>query len=115
MKTVLVLEDGHLFQKEYESAWRGKLNLLQAFSIKEAEKFVADNPGIDLIVVDACVPGNKINTEDFVIKTRNFFTGPMIASSSEPNYRKLLMKAGCSDEAPKNEISFLVLKLLNLE
>lgn len=115
MKTVLVLEDGHLFQKEYESAWRGKLNLLQAFNIKEAEKFVADNPGIDLIVVDACVPGNTINTKNFVSATRRVFKGPMIASSSEPDYTKELIAVGCNYEANKNEVPFLVLKLLNLE
>lgn len=114
MKTVLVLEDNYLIQKQYEITWRGKLIILQAYSIEQAYKFVAGHPEIDIIVVDACVPGSSINTKEFVINIKKDFDGIMIASSSEPKYMVELVKVGCSDASPKNEVAGLVLKLLKL-
>ena len=75
-----------------------EIEYLRAETIEEGFMLYNENPDVDLIVVDACVPGHDPNTMEFVKAVRKTFSGPMIATSSDPNFRKLLLKAGCDVE-----------------
>ena len=68
---------------------------------------------ISAIILDGCIPGHEVNTIDFILMARRAgFTAPIVASSSLGSYRQMMVRAGCSHEAPKSEAPHLVAKLL---
>jgi len=69
---------------------------------------------ISAIILDGCIPGHMLNTTRFILGARaSGFSAPIVASSSSPKYRAMMMEAGCSHEAPKNKAAFLVADLLS--
>jgi len=114
MKKILVVEDNDSWQ----SSWKRDLQefqLLVADSIKEAKELFSQNSDIDLIVMDACVPGDSPNTMDLVREIRKVYQGPILANSSIFEYRKTLMSAGCDKECHKFDVVKKVLEILSLE
>jgi len=114
MQKVLIVEDRRDYQAYYKRALDGKLDIIHAFTIAEAEAQFEANPDIAAIVMDACVPGGSPNTLPLVEKFRTTFSGPMIASSSAWKYRQILLKAGCSHETDKGDVPHILLKLLGI-
>lgn len=112
LKKVIVVEDDIFFQEMFSRVLSNKVELLQAFTIKEAEKLFAENPDVSVIVMDACVPGSKPTTLPLVQKIRQTFSGPIIAASSLPEFRKELLIAGCNHECEKIDIPRMVLKII---
>jgi len=86
--------------------------VLSALTVEEAEELFSANPDVNLIVMDACVPGDRPNTFSLVQKIRQTYTGPMIACSSLKEYRRLLIEAGCDREASKLELPTVIKKIL---
>ncbi len=115
LKKVLIVEDSYRYQLDYESALDGKVVLVAAFSITEAEEKFATNPDIDAIVFDACVPGETPTTPPLVRKFRETFTGPMIATSSDPFFQQELVAAGCDYESIKDGLPSKLLEILGIE
>lgn len=69
---------------------------------------------ISAIVLDGCVPGHTVNTLPFILGARSRgFTAPIIAASSSLPYRQMMMRAGCSHQAPKDQAAELVADLLS--
>ena len=105
-KKILIVEDDETVQL----AWKGLLlattllEVIQAFSIEEAEKVFNENSDLSAIAVDACVPGTEPNTIDMVRQFRKTFTGPMIAVSNWDNFNKILMSAGCNYKTEKGKL-----------
>ncbi|MCX6723387.1 MAG: response regulator [Candidatus Staskawiczbacteria bacterium] len=114
---VLVVEDTLIAQGFYKLAFKGKVELIFASSIDEAEKqFEANRGNIAVIVMDGCVPGRVLNTEDLTRRFRSAFDGPIIASSSIPDFRRKLRVAGCDRECTdKLEIPEMICKILGIE
>ena len=57
---------------------------------------------IDVIILDGCIPGDEVNTIDFIRRARaRGFSKPIIAASSMHNYRMQMVNAGCSHETEK--------------
>ncbi len=114
-KVVLHVEDKLLYQDLLAADLRRFAEVIRASSIIEAEaKFAANQGVIDVIVMDACVPGETPNTLPLVALIRQTFKGPMIASSGFPGFRKDLMAVGCDSESPKEEVGAAVLSALGL-
>jgi len=113
-KKVLVVEDQDYLHDKWHRELNGKVVIVSALSIKEAEEQFAANPDIAAIVMDACVPGDSPNTPLLVRKFRRTFTGPMIAISSMSNYRAELVDAGCDHESTKDLLSQKLLEVLGL-
>ena len=107
-KKILIVEDDEMLQ----SAWKRLLSVqlqahmevIQAFSIEEAEKVFNENSDLSAIAVDACVPGTEPNTVNMVLKFRKTFTGPMIAISGRDDFNQILMSAGCDHETGKGKL-----------
>jgi CheY-like chemotaxis protein len=114
MKKVLVVEDCESYQRIWSEELNGKVELVSAFSIREAEEKFAANPDIVAIVMDACVPGSEPTTPPLVRKFRTTFTGPMIAASSDEKYRKELMLAGCDYQSNKSGLPEVLCKILGV-
>jgi len=98
---VLLIEDEEDFHELFEKLLEGEVEFLDAYTITEAERIFESVPGISIVVVDACVPGSFPTTEPLVRKIRARFSGPMIAISSDPEYRKVLIAAGCDFQCEK--------------
>ena len=119
IKKVLVVEDGELLQKLCKKALGGKVKIVSAFSIEEAEEKFATNPDIIAIVMDGRVPGGEPNTESpntepLVRKFRTTFAGPMLATSSNPMFCQKLVKAGCDYECDKVFVPQKLCEILGL-
>ncbi len=103
MKKVLVVEDNRFYSDMIFSNFGSKVLVMKAFTIKEAENIFQENPDIDVILMDACVPGDTPNTMGLVSKIRETFKGPIITISSDSSYSKKLIEAGCNYESNKYE------------
>jgi len=115
LKKVLAVEDREHTQTYWEDMLSGKVELIFASSIQEAEeKFVA-NPDIVAIVMDACVPGAMPNTMPLVEKFRAKFTGPMIATSNDDTFCEELVQAGCNHKCGKNSVPQKLCEILGLQ
>lgn len=112
---VLIVEDSVRYQREFEELLADYFNIIAAYSIAQARDFFDANPGMEIsaIAMDACVPGDDINTIPLVRHFRKTFLGPMIAISSLQEYSDKLMQAGCDYECPKWDLPKVLLKILN--
>ncbi len=92
---------------------QGKLTVVTAMNLEEAERKFLENHDFAIIVIDGCVPGRQLNTLPLAKKIRKSFLGDMIAVSSIDEYRKLLLQAGCNLDCEKEKLPWLILKLIN--
>ena len=114
LKKILAVEDLQHKQDEWRSALNGRVDFLSALTIKEAIELFDNNPDVDVVVMDACVPGDTPTTQGLIRKIRETFKGPMIACSSDSSYRRLLMSCGCDHQALKDDVPTKVLEVLGL-
>ena len=111
---VLVVEDDEYNRVKLRRSLKNRVILLEADSLKKGGQLFRANPDVALVVMDACVDDSLIDSEPLVRKIRKTFKGPMIASSSLPEYQELLLKAGCDHQASRREVPALVRRLLKL-
>lgn len=111
---VLIVEDGKRHQQEYTKALKDKVELLQAFDLEDGERTFRENPDISLVVMDACIASDEPDSMMLLKKIRETFAGPIIAASADPNFRKFLVKEGCSHQAPKAQVPSLVCMILGV-
>jgi len=112
-KKVLVVDDNESLQRSLKNVLsRHGIIVLSALTIGEAEELFSTNPDVNLIVMDACVPGDRPNTFSLVRKIRQKYAGPIIACSSLREYRRLLIEAGCDQEASKLDLPIVIKKIL---
>ena len=111
---VLIVDD----EEEWRDRWTRRLlregaEVLKASSLEEGWRLFEANPDIALVIMDTCVPGfYPPNSMWLVEKMHQTFKGPIIAASGHPDFRRVLMGAGCSHEASKNEVSALISQIL---
>ncbi|MBM2817427.1 MAG: Response regulatory protein [Parcubacteria group bacterium] len=112
---ILIVEDDEMLQLAWKRLLLATtpLEVIQAFSIEEAEKVFSENSDLSAIAVDACVPGTEINTMNMVLKFRKTFTGPMIAISGRDKFNQILMSAGCNHETGKGKLVQKIKRILN--
>lgn len=114
-KKVLIIEDSPELQNDFAQKLSGKVKVLQALTLPQAEEIFSKNPDIDLIASDGLVPVEIPPTIELIKKIRQTYTGPIIAMSSTPKLREELMQAGCSHNcARKKELPRMILKILGL-
>jgi len=111
LKKILLVEDYPSWIKIIKGDLEGAAEVLSATTVEEAEKMFGDNPDIALVIMDACVPGDEINTLPLVKKIRETFAGPIIAISASDLYRKKLVEAGCTCECEKKKIQSMIRRL----
>ena len=112
---VLIVEDDTTALMRMEMNLHQHCELLTATTQDRATELFEEYLGqIDLIVMDACVPGHTINTLDLVKKIRVSYQGPIIASSSDEKLNKKLVAGGCDSGCNKNDIVEKVLETLDL-
>lgn len=112
MKKILIVEDDQNWSGIIRRGLGDKVLVIQAFTTEEAETVFQKNPDLALILMDACVPGDRPNTMFLVKKMRKTFSGPIIAISSLSEYRQELIKAGCDHEVEKAKAAQKVLELV---
>jgi response regulator of citrate/malate metabolism len=109
MYKILLVED----DKDWFKNWSDLLKKIDQFitvmwkpTIEEAEtEFSANKDSFDLIIMDACVPGNSPNTMSLVRRiVESGFKKPIIACSSAKPYLKLLIDAGATHTISKMDI-----------
>jgi len=97
---ILIVEDDKYLQKFWKKLLK-EVRVLSAYTVKQAEiLFSSNRDKIELIAMDACVPGDAPTTLPLTREIRKVFKKPMVAMSSSSDYRKELLRAGCSHECP---------------
>ncbi|KKP33051.1 MAG: hypothetical protein A2312_01330 [Candidatus Staskawiczbacteria bacterium RIFOXYB2_FULL_32_9] len=113
MKKVLIVEDSSQRQRVWKLKLDGKIEIVQALTIKDAEFAGIE---FDLIVMDCCVPGDMPNTMNLVKSIRVAgFDGPILANSSQEYFVEMLQNAGCDYGCNKDEVPQKVLEILGVE
>lgn len=116
MKRVLMVDDREQNHAKLRPLLVGKVELVSALTIEEAERLFENGEQFDAIIMDACVPGNRPTTVPLVeMIRRGGFTGPMIAASSVWFYCKKLVEAGCDYQIEnRNDLAAKIFKLLGV-
>ncbi len=115
---VLIVEDDPVYQDMYARRLQGKVEILRAMTLEDGELLFAENPDVALVVMDACVPGQKLNSIPLVRKIRKTFKGPILAASSDPYCCLDLTNAGCShqvEEGNKYSVPYIALGILGIK
>ena len=98
-----------------------KVIVLRATSLAEAKRLFDDNPDIDLIAMDGCVPDPDAspherripNSMNLVRYMRQKYNGPIFGVSDQFNDR--LRSAGCDNSCSKDLFSYAAIVLLRLQ
>lgn len=115
MKKVLIVEDDHMIFFLMKAIFAGRVEILWAEELKQGEYLFENNPDIDLIIMDACVPGNKPNSMPLIEKiVKSGFDEPILASSSSHQFSQQLVWAGATYIVDKNNAAKKALELLGL-
>ncbi len=121
MQTVLIIEHNVFLQDMWADLLRGRVQIIPAYSIGQAEGEFDRNEDLAVIVVNACMSDAKdgaheheMNTVPLVEKIRAEFKGPMIAISGIPSFRQKLVEAGCNHWCEKQDLSRKVCEILGL-
>jgi len=114
MQRILIIEDDLMIQSLFARCLEDRFDIEAAYTLEEAEKkFEAGQGAFSLIVVDACLGGAGLETLSLVCKMSTSFRGPIIASSSCSENRRIMLRSGCTHETEKMNVPRLVAKLLN--
>ena len=95
-KTILIIEDDILLQETFKTHISKKVNLLQAYTCKEAQEiFDKNQEGIDIIAFDWNIKA-EWTTLDLIKWIKEKFSGVMIAMSNDDYLRIKQMEAWCN-------------------
>lgn len=109
---VLVLDDQRTFHMLFRERLDGIVRQLHAYTIDEArDLFETHSREINVIIMDACVPGHQPTTTDLVREMRRTFRGPIIGCSSDPYNLTVMRNAGCSHSCNKADVFALLDRL----
>jgi CheY-like chemotaxis protein len=115
MPKILIVEDDYEYFTNINNELIGKAEVLRAETLGEGADLFQNNPDIDLIIMDACVPGGSPNAMPLVKKiVSSGYTKPIIACSNYFPYSQELIAAGATHMANKREVAKIALKLLGL-
>ena len=115
MYKVLVVEGDHRYFAMMEAVLLGRVEILRAETLEEGKQLFHNHLDVDLIIMDACAPGNESNTMEFINKLANAgYNKPVIASSSVWQYTQKLVMAGGTHRAEKHNVADKALSLLGI-
>ncbi len=118
MPKVLLIEDDEFYSEFIKADLEkgGVVVLLSTTLNGGYELFNKHSDSIDLIIMDACVPGDRPNSMPLVRTIiESGYSKPIIACSSMPQYRGALTSVGATHQAGKNEAATMALRLLNIK
>ncbi|MFC1644787.1 hypothetical protein ACFL08_02060 [Patescibacteria group bacterium] len=118
LKRILIVEDYFHNFKEITDYLGSQVEVIWGKNQEEArELFFKEKDSIDLVIMDACVPGSHPNTMDLIGEIKACFQGPIIAVSSVSEYIPVLMKAGATHKSTAGRwgAAKLALQLLSLD
>ena len=115
LPNIFLVEDNENIHKFINDALFGSANIIGAMTLMDAEKIYEQNKDkFSAICVDGCVQGNELNALPLIRMIKKEFNGPLIAISSYPEYRKLMVEAGCTYEIEKQLLPDLLRSILDL-
>ncbi len=118
LPTVFVVDDDRMLHKVLIMKLGRGMTILSAHTLGEARNLFATYPDIRLIVLDGCLLHSSLqakmpDTLPLVGEFRKTFRGPIIAASSNPDFRQMMMAAGCDHECDdKDQLPRVIGRLL---
>jgi hypothetical protein len=112
MKKLLVFEDDPTVSGMYESALKGKLDVIRVLNLDGAKQHLVDPDQVAAIIMGGNQQRSPLSSARTVIELRRSFAGPIIATSGYPSVQAELMACGCSHDAPKPASLPAILKIL---
>ena len=117
MPKVLLIEDSKFFSELIKlDLENGGVEVLLSMTLDGGYELFCKHSDIDLIMIDACVPGDRPNSMPLVQRiVAGGYNKPIIACSSMPKYSRELISVGATHMADKNEAATMALHLLNIK
>ena len=87
-----------------------------AKSIEMADYLIACSRELnfDIVVMDACIPGEKTNTQPLIKKLlERSFAGEIVTFSNDQKCNQELMDAGATIKSNKKEAATVIIELIN--
>ncbi len=115
---ILVIESDPKAQKEIQDTFDGIIEIIPAYSIRQAYRLFLTHQDLHSIVVNICVPGFCVpgfrpNTQRLIKKMRNTFRGIIVSVSSLSLYRLIPNTSVGSDyRCSKTKVVGRILELL---
>ena len=114
---VFVVDDDRMLHKVLIMKLGRGMTILSAHTLGEARNLFAAYPDIRLIVLDGCLLRSSLqakmpDTLPLVGEFRKTFRGPIVAASSNPNFRQMMMGAGCDHECEDKDLLAQVIERL---
>ncbi len=103
-RKILVVEDNEVLHRLWKYDLGESATIISAFTVQAGERRFREHSDVSAIVMDACVPGNTPTTIPLVREIRKTYHGPIIAISSDPGYRQMLVHAGCDYSCTKDAL-----------
>ncbi|OGD67727.1 hypothetical protein A2442_04120 [Candidatus Campbellbacteria bacterium RIFOXYC2_FULL_35_25] len=99
-KTILVVEDHVIdfMMMKRMLVGRGDVDVIRHETLEGCETIFFENlEAIDLVIMDACVPGDEPNSMPLIRKMKKSgFDKPIITASSKESYNQILLDAGAT-------------------
>lgn len=114
VKKILVIDDDVLIHELFQYEIGDHFCIESARTIIEAQEKLKNLEAYDAILIDGCVPGDRLNTLpliDYIVQHK--YDKPLVAISSYSKYRKEMLNAGCTHEAPKKDVTSLLKNILS--
>lgn len=116
MKKVLLVEDTEWCYEKISKVLDSKVEVIWADSLEKGKSLFGENPDIDLIIMDACVPGDAPNSMPLIKHILEAgFKNPIIGCSSMSFYTNNLIEAGATHKSDKDKVGKLALELLGIQ
>lgn len=113
---VLIADDLDWVREMWAKGLEGYgISFVTASSLKELDEVFENNCSqLDAVILDGCIPGHDVNTIGFIRMVRSKgLRVPIVASSSLPVYGQMMVNAGATRQAPKDEAVDAVADLLS--
>ncbi len=118
-RRILVIEDGMIIQALFKDCLSEYGEIIQAFTLQEAETKFSTEKDLTHILVDGSLGSHredgKPSTTELVIRMRREFTGPIIAISCSDEYNAFLKSLGCDQAIYKGDAPKKIEKLFEEE
>lgn len=115
MDKVLIVEEDEGLRKSYMRNLGDRVQALYAEDLDAAWKLFAENRDIALVAVSGNPPGRQMKAEDFILRARRTFSGPIVTTSFFSDRRRAAREAGADHHAEKSALPKKIFELLRIE
>lgn len=99
---ILIIDDNENVTRMFRLYFEAEAEIIVAATLEEANHIIDAGGNWDLILLDGCLGGRDLNTEELARKIAAKSPTRLVAIASNESERRQLVYAGCTDQWPKS-------------